>query len=231
MKQIAAAIIKVMQTVKGIEKNTTVGSGNYSYKGVSDKDVKEVYSKAMVDNGLCIIPIEVQDETKETTWMDGKKLKRSIFCKVTTKYKILHESGESEIISGYGHGIDSGDKAAGKATTYALKYALLYTFMTPTGKIDDSDNTHSEDIETAQKATPKKKAYPVENYDKGAKSLFEGKTTIEAIKKVYTLSEAAKEVLKEKVYKLADDKVPSEFEKTKEKTLSENDYNAQNTNI
>ena len=145
-QNLTQAVIAVMKAVKGIEKNTTVGSGGYSYQGVSDKDVKDTYNKAMVENGLCILPVEIQDETKETTWMEGKKLKRSIFCKVITKYKLKHESGESEMLSGYGHGIDSGDKAAGKATTYALKYALLYTFMTPTGKIDDADTTHSNDI-------------------------------------------------------------------------------------
>src|SRR5690606_28639309 len=62
-----------------------------------------------------------------------------------TEYLLLHESGESVKLSGTGSGLDSGDKAHGKATTYALKYTLLYTFLTPTGKIDDADATHSEE--------------------------------------------------------------------------------------
>ena len=44
---------------------------------------------------------------------------------VKTKYLLLHESGESLELAGYGHGIDSQDKGAGKATTYAMKNALL----------------------------------------------------------------------------------------------------------
>jgi hypothetical protein len=40
--------------------------------------------------------------------------------------------------------VDTQDKSAGKATTYALKNALLYTFLVPTGTIDDADVTHSE---------------------------------------------------------------------------------------
>ena len=61
-------------------------------------------------------------------------------------------------IVGYGHGVDSQDKGAGKATTYALKYALLYSFLTPVGKIDDSDTHHSEEITVPKtQATPKKK--------------------------------------------------------------------------
>lgn len=149
MKNITKAIIAVMQTVKGIEKNTTVGSGNFGYKGVSDKDVKEVYSKAMAENGLCILPIDIKEnELSISRWTDQYgKAKQSILCSVTTKYLLMHISGETQELSGYGHGVDSQDKAAGKATTYAMKYALLYTFMTPTGKIDDSDNTHSNDVE------------------------------------------------------------------------------------
>ena len=58
---------------------------------------------------------------------------------------LLHTSGESIELAGYGHGVDPQDKGAGKATTYALKNTLLYTFLTPVGKIDDSDTEHSQD--------------------------------------------------------------------------------------
>jgi hypothetical protein len=43
------------------------------------------------------------------------------------------------------YGVDSQDKGAGKATTYALKYALLYSFLVPTGDIDDTDIVHSQE--------------------------------------------------------------------------------------
>ena len=192
MKQIAKAIIEVMKTVKGIEKNTTVGSGGYSSKGVSDKDVKEAYSKAMIKEGLCIIPISIEDNVEVSSWEVNGKRKQSVFCTVKTKYLLMHISGESQEISGYGHGVDAMDKAAGKATTYALKYALLYMFMTPTGKIDDTDSTHSQDIDTPQKT---KKPYPTKKYEQAAKSIYESKCTFQDIEKIYTLSEAAKEVI------------------------------------
>ena len=69
----------------------------------------------------------------------------------------MHESGESIEICGYGHGIDPQDKAAGKAQTYALKNALLYTFLTPVGAIEDTDTTHSDTIPVPQ---PKPKKAP-----------------------------------------------------------------------
>ena len=40
--KLTAAVIQVMKTVKNIEKNMTIGVGNNSYKGVSDKDVKNI---------------------------------------------------------------------------------------------------------------------------------------------------------------------------------------------
>lgn len=155
MENIAKAIIEVMKEVEGIEKNMQVGTGSNSYKGVSDQEVKKIIGNAMVKNGLCILPIGVESKTQIDRWEEDdtynkqppypKKTKQSVFAEVTTKYMLLHTSGEYIELTGYGHGTDPQDKAAGKATTYALKYTLLYTFLVPTGRIDDADNTHSDD--------------------------------------------------------------------------------------
>lgn len=147
MKEISKAILAVMAEVKGIEKSMTVGSGSYSYKGVSDKEVKDVLQPIMIKHGLSILPTNVEAKVTTDRWVDGGKQKQSTFTEVTTKYLLLHSSGESIELAGYGHGVDNQDKGAGKATTYALKYALLYTFLIPTGKIDDADTTHSDEVE------------------------------------------------------------------------------------
>lgn len=157
---LSKAIIAVMKAVKGIDKTMTVGSGQNSYKGVPDQEVKKIIGDAMAANGLCIIPTSVEAKTQVDRWEEtggqyGPKQKQSVFTEVTTKYILMHESGESIELSGYGHGVDSQDKGAGKATTYALKYTLLYTFLVPTGKIDDADTTHSEAIETPVKRAVK----------------------------------------------------------------------------
>lgn len=155
--ELAKAIIAVMNEVAGIEKSLTVGTGNSSYKGVSDKDVKRIIGNAMAKNGLCILPLGVDSKSKIDRWEEvdqysksvpkDMKTKQSVFVEVETKYLLLHTSGESQSIAGYGHGVDSQDKSAGKATTYALKNALLYTFMIPTGDIDDTDKTHSSEYD------------------------------------------------------------------------------------
>ena len=137
---LAKAVIAVMKEVDGVEKGMTVGTGKSSYKGVSDKDVKQIFKKALVNNGLCILPIGVKPNLTIERWEEADaynggamKTKQSAFTEVTTQYLLLHESGESVVLEGYGHGVDSQDKGAGKATTYALKCTLLYTFLTPTG--------------------------------------------------------------------------------------------------
>lgn len=155
--ELAKAVIAVMKELKGIDKSMVIGSGTNSYKGVPDQEVKKIIGQAMAENGLCILPIGVDAKTQIDRWEEtnnyGTKMKQSVFTEATCKYLLLHTSGESQELMGYGQGVDSQDKSAGKSTTYSLKYLLLYTFLVPTGKIDDADNTHSDDISTPQKTT------------------------------------------------------------------------------
>lgn len=150
MKNLVKAVLAVMADCKGIDKSMTVGTGRSSYKGVSDKDVKLAVGEAMRKNGLVIFPTKITPSHTIERWEEnsnyGVKQKQSVFTEVITEYLLMHESGESVTLSGYGHGVDSQDKAAGKATTYAMKYVLLYSFMVATGHIDDTDNTHSDDV-------------------------------------------------------------------------------------
>jgi len=155
MKNLIKAVLQVMKEVKSIDKSLNVGTGNSSYKGVADKDVKNIIGTSMQKNGLVIFPIDIEETTDVNRWKEdskwGIKQKQSVFTKVTTTYLLAHESGESVKIKGYGHGVDTQDKGAGKSTTYALKYALLYQFLTPTGHIDDADKEHSDVKDIPQK--------------------------------------------------------------------------------
>ena len=183
MENLAKAVVKVMKAVKGMEKNSKVGTGNASYNGTKDQDVKEVFNEEMAKAGLCILPTNVRSDIRVDRWEEIDsytklpKTKQSVFTTVNTKYLLLHESGESIELAGYGHGIDSQDKGAGKALTYALKNCLLYTFLTPVGKIDDTETTHSEEINTPPKPQPIK-------LDK-ATAMINSATTIDILKQIY----------------------------------------------
>lgn len=169
MKHITQAMLNVMKAVQSVEKNKVVGTGANAYKGVEDKDVKVAIRTAMIENELIIVPISIEPKMQIERWEEvyngQAKTKQSILTEVKTKYRIIHSSGESLEIEGYGHGQDSQDKSAGKATTYALKYALLYTFLVPTGDIDDADSVHSNAIPTAQRTTSQTNDKPWLNKD------------------------------------------------------------------
>ena len=91
---------------------------------------------------------------------------------------------------------DIQDKGAGKATTYALKNCLLYTFLTPVGKIDDTETTHSENIPTPQ---PVKKKLMDENFEKALK--FSKEDLQKVVDKV-ELTDSQRTVLTSQLYKL-----------------------------
>jgi hypothetical protein len=206
MKNLAKAILAVMADVKGIDKTLTVGEGKFAYQGVSDQVVKKVIGDSMQRNGLCILPIEVIPTTKTDRWEEtnqyGTKMKQSVFTEATTKYLLLHESGESQVITGYGHGVDPQDKGAGKATTYALKYTLLYIFLVPTGKIDDSDNDHSDSKEVPKKTVPQPqpKALPEMKagtvaFDSAKLKLSTGEITMDDVVKKFSVSDSMRDLL------------------------------------
>ena len=190
------AIINVMNEVKNIDKNLTVGDGKASYKGVADKDVKFIIGQAMAKNGLTCLPIDIQPTVKVDRWIeiqtyngkDYEKSKQSVFTEVIVKYRLTHVfTNESIEIVGYGHGVDSQDKSSGKATTYALKNALLYSFMVPTGAIDDTDKTHSNDIQTP--VITQKMKLNDNQFIRGLKAIQNGDITKENLINEYDLTE------------------------------------------
>ena len=79
---------------------------------MSDKDVKILIRDSMIKNGLSILPTDViskiqvdrweEDDTYQKTAPYPKKSKQSIFTEVNTKYILLHTSGESIEVAGYG---------------------------------------------------------------------------------------------------------------------------------
>lgn len=200
IKNIIPAIIEVMKVVKNIDKNMTVGTGNNSYKGVADKDVKKDIGEAMEKNGLCIIPINIEEETQidrwEETYNGNAKTKQNVFTKVKVTYLLSHVSGEYMTLVGYGHGVDSQDKGAGKATTYALKNALLYSFMVPTGSLDDTDKIHSDNIPVVPKDRRITLIPEMETtWENVVNALASGKFTIADIEKKYKISDEHKKLL------------------------------------
>lgn len=165
-KNITQAILKIMEEIKNIEKDMSVGTGGASYKAVSDTDVRNALRASMIKNGLIVVPTSVNAKTQIDRWeaeeldyqtkQPLKRMKQSVLTEAHTKYLLIHSSGEQLELAGYGHGVDSQDKSAGKATTYALKNTLLDTFLITKGEAEDTDATHSNDMPVPKKVIRQK---------------------------------------------------------------------------
>ena len=147
MKEIAKALLKVMQDIKHLQKDTNVGS---KYKGMSDEKVTFNVRQALIKNELIFVQQGMSEEVdvKWETNQYGGSIPHAI-CRVKGQYLFIHApSGESIKVESIGHGIDKGDKSAGKAMTYAKKNALLNSLLISTGI--DSDDIHSDDLPTRE---------------------------------------------------------------------------------
>ena len=155
-KKLAMKIYNVMCDSEAIEKKMTVGKGSNSYKAIGEADVLNAIKPLLKKHKLIIIPIDVEitehinQYTKSNTY-NGKTTtddKARLMTQLKVKWKIIDaETGEFEILASPGNGADPQDKASGKAWTYAYKVLIQKTFMLFSG--DDTDNTHSDDIDKA----------------------------------------------------------------------------------
>jgi hypothetical protein len=189
------AILQVMDEVKSIEKRSEVGDGKNKFLAVSDKDVKQIIQPAMVRAGLTLLTSNIEKEVKIERWKaldysNKEVIKQQVFTEVKVTYILSHVSGGEVLIQGYGQGVDPQDKGAGKATTYALKYALLYTFIVPTGLIDDTDKGIAPDAP----ATPTQ-TLSQEQFNRAIAAINTGDYTKEVLKQEFALNKDQLEIL------------------------------------
>ena len=139
-------ILQIMQEVEYLQKDDRVGDGRNSYKAITEEKVTEVIRKSLIKNKVIILPFE-QVHTRTDTPSVNYEGKPQIIrlATVDVKYKIIDvETGDFEIVPSSGTGVDTQDKAVGKAMTYSYKYMMLRTFAIPTG--EDPDKISSDDF-------------------------------------------------------------------------------------
>lgn len=140
---LAAAILAVMGEVPYALKTGRVSSAGANYTFAGEVDLLRVLRPAMVRHGLCMLPVASDlHEHHETVPGRENKPRISHTVRVVQTYRLLHVSGEGMDLQVVGEGQDSGDKAAAKAMTIALKYALRQAFLIETG--DDPDRERPE---------------------------------------------------------------------------------------
>jgi hypothetical protein len=146
-KNLYERIQDVANDIRTIEKNMTVGSGNYAYKAVQDIDVVTAVKTAEKKHGIISIPIKqelVKTDIVRTVKQGGMEgIIYVDIVKMTVRFVNTDNVSEYIDVESFGRGLDTGDKGFGKASTYARKYALLNAYKIATG--EDPDKHKSEE--------------------------------------------------------------------------------------
>lgn len=139
-----------------VAKNLNVGTGKSSYKGVGEADVLAAVRPLEEKYGIYSFPMNREEVYQdvlfgEQEYTDYKsketKTKKTtkFMLRVKTTYRFVNIDMPEEFVDqvSYGDGVDSLDKAPGKAMTYSDKYSLLKAYKIITG--DDPDQNHSNE--------------------------------------------------------------------------------------
>ena len=145
-----------------VAKNLNVGIGKSAYKAVGEADVLAAVKPLEEKHGVYSYPysrkIVEADLVTTTSEYQGKVTeKTNRYLRIETVYRFVNIDNPEEYIdiTTYGDGIDSQDKAVGKAMTYSDKYALLKAYKIITG--EDPDQFKSEEGKTERKLTNREK--------------------------------------------------------------------------
>lgn len=143
-EKMAEITAEINTVAKNLQVDTGKGKG---YKAVSEADVLAAVKPIEKKHGVYSYPydreiVESGELVNQTQYGERK----SLFLRVKTVYRFVNTEKTDEYIDivTYGDGVDTQDKAPGKAMTYGDKYALLKAYKIQTG--DDPDQNASGEL-------------------------------------------------------------------------------------
>lgn len=189
-------LLEITNKIGKINKNLEVGVGKNAYKAVGEADVLHAVKQLEYEYKVYSYPkarrIVYQDTLQTEKEYNGQITRgNQLIVRIETDYEFVNVENPEERITvvTYGDGVDTQDKAPGKAMTYADKYGLMKAYKIITG--DDPDQTKSPD----NLKIIKDKA---DFADLGEKYI--GKDKLELIKKIEIPPEEAKAILNQHGY-------------------------------
>lgn len=132
---VIAALARVSREVGAIEKARSPQSGpKYDYRGI--EDVLNAMHGPLHRNGVVIVPRVTRAEMVERK--NGQE------AQMLVEYRIYGPGGTNDFIdtSVFATGMDQGDKATGKALSYAYKSMAFQLLCIPTDAIEDNEATN-----------------------------------------------------------------------------------------
>lgn len=162
-------MLAITADIQTVAKNLLVPAGGGKYRAVSETDVLNAVKPLEIRHGVYSYPVErrtisvdvleTEERRKDYDTKQYEVIKKTQFVyRIETRYRFVNVDFPDEYIDvvSYGDGIDSADKAPGKAMTYSDKYALLKAYKIQTG--DDPDQDASPNYKNAKPAARNAKA-------------------------------------------------------------------------
>ena len=150
-------MLAIQSELATVAKNLTVSTGGKSsYRAVGEKDILDAVKPLEQKYGVYSYPVDrdiVDSGEMEKQGSNGYST-ISRYLRIRTVYRFVNIDNPDDHIDilSYADGIDSGDKATGKAMTYCDKYALMKAYKISTG--EDPDQKASEEYTAVKKDRP-----------------------------------------------------------------------------
>jgi hypothetical protein len=157
-----AAINAVKKAVakEGLAKGQrTQGGGDFSYPYRGIDAVMDTVADLMADAGLCIYPrtvdYKIDERRTEKTYQGTTKVSIQVCAYVTVEFDFVSAvDGSTHTCRFIGEAFDSGDKAVGKAESYAYRNCLIKVFVIPVnGKDEDTERDDPKPPLTTRETT------------------------------------------------------------------------------
>lgn len=125
-----------------------------NYKAVTHDQVTALTRQHFIDNGVVVAPCELSSVVVDS---GGRSSKGTIAIRFEAKWRVdfinMDEPSDKASIEVTSHALDYGDKAPGKAASYATKTAILKMLQLETGEDDESRyQTNEEEAPQASEA-------------------------------------------------------------------------------
>ena len=132
----------VRKAINYIQKDKSVSAGaSGSYRAVTHDAVTGMVRQHLIEHGVIIAPTLIDSEFHARE--EGQK-QRLYAAYYEIRFINMDHPDESVSIRIEAHALDNGDKAPGKAISYATKYAILKLFNIETGEDEESHYQREE---------------------------------------------------------------------------------------
>lgn len=127
MALIHEKLVAINRDIEAIEKARRNRDQGNAYRGIDD--VYNAVHELLAKHGVLTVPHVVEERETERVSCKGTAMTQRL---VRMAYHWTAEDGSEVVSESLGEGLDTSDKAAGKAQSYAHKTAILQMFCVPT---------------------------------------------------------------------------------------------------